>query len=126
VTARPRPLDAQHELLEQVLAELRALRAAVQGLLRARAALDAGRARAIADKRRKGSYTRTLVLELAAAEQQAGRGGRGLAGRVTRKLQGQVSEAHVRKILSSTQSNARDSVVSNSAKGDDECTTRTS
>jgi len=118
VTARPRLVD-QHELLEQLLAEVRALRAEVQGVMRARAALDAGRARAIAAKRRKGSYTRTLVVDLAAAEQQAGRGGRGLAGRVARKLQGKVSESQVRKILRAL-SCERDFLKSNDAdKGDD-------
>lgn len=119
MTARPRALVDSHELLEQLLAEVRALRAEVQGVMRARAALDAGRARAIAAKRRKGSYTRTLVVDLAAAEQQAGRGGRGLAGRVARKLQGKVSESQVRKILRAL-SCERDFLKSNDAdKGDD-------
>lgn len=126
MSARPRSLVDTHELVEQVLAEIRALRADVAGLLRAKAALDAGRARAVAERRKHGAYLRTLVLETAAAEQQAGRGGRGLAGRVSRKLQGHVSEGHARKILSLAQSSARDSVGSNAALGDKpSCTTRT-
>jgi hypothetical protein len=72
------------------------------------------------------AYVRTLVLDTAAIEQQAGRGGRGLAGRVTRKLQGKVSEGHVRKILSRALSSGRDSSLSNPAKGEQPCTTRTS
>ena len=107
------------QLIEQNLAETRALRADVQGLLRARAALDAGRAKRIAEKRKSAAYVRQLVLETAAADQQAGRPALGRAGRVAGKLNGMVSESHVRKILSRTQSSARDSVGSNDAdKGD--------
>lgn len=125
MSARPRG-DPQQQLLEQLLAEMRALRADVQSLLRARAALDAGRARAIAEKRKRAAYTRQLVLETVAAEQQAGRGGRGLAQRVAGKLQGKVSVSQVRKIISLALSSASDSVGSNAAKGDHACTTRTS
>jgi len=115
VTARPRLVD-QHELLlevlAEVLAEVRALRADVQGLLRARAALDAGRAKGIAAARKRASYSRTLVLDLAAADQQADRPDRGRAGRVARKLRGQLSESQVAKILR-TLSSVRDSAAFN-------------
>jgi hypothetical protein len=90
----------------------------VQGLLRARAALDAGRAKVNAEKRKRATYTRHLVLETAAADQRAGTPARGRAGRVARKLNGLLSESQVQKILRALCC-ARDSVSSNDAdKGD--------
>lgn len=124
MTARPaRP--GTDELIEQLIVEVRALRAEVQGVLRARAALDAGRARAIAEKRKRAAYTRSLVLETAAADHQAGRPARGRAGRVARKLNGLVSEGQARKILRAL-SSARDSAGYNAEKESDQCSTRTS
>lgn len=99
-------------LAEQNLAETRALRADLQGVLRARAGLDAGRARAIEKAQKFGAYTRNLVVDLAAADVHAGRPERGRAGRIAKKLNGLAGEAHVRKILR-TLSSVRDSSGSN-------------
>ena len=102
------------ELLAQILQELHALRSEVAALNRMRTALDAGRAKAIAAKRRKGAAARATVLELADADRRAGRSERGRAGRVARRLGGALSESRVRKILRAL-SSERDFVGSNGA-----------
>ena len=77
-----------------------------------RRALDAGRAKRIANAKRRGAASAALVLDAAMLDVHAGRPERGRAGRIARKLKGDLSESRVRKILRAF-SNGSDSVASN-------------
>jgi hypothetical protein len=77
-----------------------------------RRALDAGRAKRIANAKQRGAASAALVADLAMLDLAAGRPERGRAGRIARKLHGELSESRVRKILRAF-SNATDSTASN-------------
>lgn len=91
---------------ERSASELRAVGARVL------AALDRGRAKAIAQARARGARTLALVADLAHADLLAGRSARGRPGRIARRLRGAVSERRVREILAALYS-VSDSVAQN-------------
>ena len=102
-------------LLEALVREVRELRAEVRAMNRARAAFDAGRAKAIGQMRRRAEQHERLVLHWAAFDADRGHSPRGRAGRVTRQLRGLLSESQVQRILRKL-SSSRDSAVSNDSR----------
>lgn len=63
------------------------------------AGLAKGRAIAIRQGQERAAAKRLTVVIVANADRAAGKPSRGLAGRVSRKLQGAISERHVKRIL---------------------------
>ena len=101
-------LAAQRALLERVLGELLELRAEVRAQHRGRQGLERGRDAAIRAAQARAAYKRVMVVELAAADVQAGHPDRGRAKRIALSLAGKLSESQVRRILRIL-SSARDS-----------------
>ena len=63
------------------------------------AGLDKGRSKAIAQAQERAAQKTMLVVIAANADRDAGWPSRGLAGRISRKLGGAISERHCKRIL---------------------------
>ena len=63
------------------------------------AGLDRGRTLAIQQAKARAAGKRLMVVIAANADRAAGKPERGLAGRISRKLHGAISERHVKRIL---------------------------
>jgi hypothetical protein len=71
------------------------------------AGLEKGRARAIAQAKARGAVSARIVHDLAVVDARR-HPPRGRAGRIARKLRGQLSESQVRRILRGTLTSVHD------------------
>lgn len=86
--------------------------------------LAKGRRLAIAAAQARGLKRAKEILDLAAADVLAGRPSRGRAGRICRKMGGELSESQIRrhlKIISRRLSSVRDSLPQNGTQQEDLC-----
>ena len=105
MAAIPRLLQAKgaqtdRELLELLVREVAELRAEVRGMNHMRQGLERGRAKAIAQAKRRAAQREELVRMLAAVDIQRGGKARGRAKRIARATHGLLSERQVRRYLS--------------------------
>jgi|CXWL01.1.fsa_nt_gi hypothetical protein len=70
------------------------------------AGLDKGRSKAIAKAQEKLARRLMMVVVLVNADRESGKPARGMAGRISRKLRGQIKERQVAKYLARLSSGA--------------------